>query len=70
MLLDALNDKQGDVVAAAIPITADLRRRFAVTAPYFKIPARFAARKDRNQPAPEREGPAGQGRRRGRRNRP
>ncbi len=52
-LLDALNDRQGDVVAAAISVTADLRRRFAVTAPYFKIPARFAVRKDRNQPAPE-----------------
>lgn len=53
MLLDALNERQGDVVAAAISVTADLRRRFAVTAPYFKIPARFAVRKDRNQPAPE-----------------
>jgi polar amino acid transport system substrate-binding protein len=52
-LLDALNEKQGDVVAAAIPVTADLRRRFAVTSPYFKIPARFVVRKDRNQPAPE-----------------
>lgn len=52
-LLDALSERQGDVVAAAIPITADLRSRFAVTGPYFKIPARFTARKDRNQPAPE-----------------
>ncbi|MGO4527036.1 transporter substrate-binding domain-containing protein [Microvirga sp. 2MCAF35] len=52
-LLDALQERQGDVVAAAIPITTDLRSRFAVTAPYFKIPARFAVRKDRNQPAPE-----------------
>lgn len=52
-LLDALSERQGDVVAAAIPITADLRSRFAVTGPYFKIPARFAVRKDRNQPAPE-----------------
>jgi polar amino acid transport system substrate-binding protein len=52
-LLDALKDKQGDVVAAAIPLSADLRQRFAVTSPYFKIPARFAVRKDRNQPAPE-----------------
>ena len=43
-LLDALAEKQGDVVAAAIPVTADLRRRFAVTAPYFKIPARLATR--------------------------
>ena len=39
MLLDALGDRQGDVVAAAIPINArSLRERFAVTAPYFKIP--------------------------------
>lgn len=52
-LLDALGEKQGDVVAAAIPLTADLRRRFGVTAAYFKIPARFAARRDRNQPTPE-----------------
>lgn len=52
-LLEALASRQGDVVAAAIPINADLRRRFEVTAPYFKIPARFAVRKDRNQPAPE-----------------
>lgn len=52
-LLDALQERQGDVVAAAIPITTDLRSRFAVTAPYFKLPARFAVRKDRNQPAPE-----------------
>lgn len=52
-LLEALADRQGDVVAAAIPINADLRRRFEVTAPYFKIPARFVVRKDRNQPKPE-----------------
>lgn len=52
-LLNALSERQGDVVAAAVPITADLRSRFAVTGPYFKIPARFAVRKDRNQPAPE-----------------
>ncbi|WP_246776645.1 transporter substrate-binding domain-containing protein [Microvirga sp. VF16] len=53
MLLDALNERQGDVVAAAIPVNADLRRRFAVTSPYFKIPARFVVRRDRNQPAPD-----------------
>ncbi|WP_229426759.1 transporter substrate-binding domain-containing protein [Microvirga alba] len=51
-LLDALADKQGDVVAAAIPLTASLRQRFAVTAPYFKFPARFVVRKDRDLPAP------------------
>jgi polar amino acid transport system substrate-binding protein len=52
-LLGALSEKGGDVIAAAIPITADLRQRFAVTTPYFKIPARFAARKDRNAPEPQ-----------------
>lgn len=52
-LLDALADRQGDVVAAAIPMTADLRQRFGVTSPYFKIPARFAVRKDRGTPAPD-----------------
>jgi polar amino acid transport system substrate-binding protein len=51
-LLDALNEKSGDVVAAAIPITADIRSRFAPTAPYFRIPARFLARKDRRVPDP------------------
>jgi polar amino acid transport system substrate-binding protein len=51
-LLDALAEKNGDVVAAGFPITPDLRQRFGVTAPYFKIPARFAARKDRNVPDP------------------
>jgi polar amino acid transport system substrate-binding protein len=59
-LLDALNEKSGDVVAAAIPITADIRSRFAPTAPYFRIPARFLARKDRRVPDPR--GAALQGR--------
>lgn len=52
-LLDSLAEKGGDVVAAAIPINADLRQRFSVTSPYFKIPARFAVRKDRGEPAPQ-----------------
>jgi len=52
-LLDALADNQGDVIAAAIPVTAGLRERFGATSPYFKIPARFAVRKDRNMPAPD-----------------
>lgn len=51
-LLDALADRGGDVVAAAVPITADLRQRFAATSPYFKFPARFAIRKDRKPPEP------------------
>ena len=52
-LLDALRDGRGDVVAAAVPITADLRKGFTVTSPYFRTPARFASRKDRQQPAPD-----------------
>ncbi|MBF9195767.1 transporter substrate-binding domain-containing protein [Microvirga sp. BT290] len=52
-LLSALSEKQGDVVAAAIPITAELRQRFAVSGAYFKIPARFAVRKDKSQPTPD-----------------
>ncbi len=54
-LLDALADRQGDVVAAAIPVNADLRRRFEVTSPYFKLPARFAAKtgQDKSPAAPD-----------------
>src|SRR3954462_8038478 len=59
-LLDALSDKSGDVVAAAIPISTELRQKFSITHPYFKIPARFAVRKDRNEPEPQ--GKALQGR--------
>jgi polar amino acid transport system substrate-binding protein len=49
-LLGALGEKQGDVVAAAIPITGDLRRRFTVTAPYFKIPARLVTKQAKDTP--------------------
>jgi polar amino acid transport system substrate-binding protein len=52
-LLDALETRSGDVAAAGIPITAGLRGRFGVTQPFFKIPARFAARKDRGVPEPQ-----------------
>jgi polar amino acid transport system substrate-binding protein len=51
-LTESLAEARGDVLAAAIPITADLRRRFAATSPYFRIPARFAIRRDREQPPP------------------
>jgi polar amino acid transport system substrate-binding protein len=40
-LLDALGSGAGDVLAAAVPITADIRTRFRVTAPYHRTPARF-----------------------------
>ncbi len=51
-LLDALGSQQGDVVAAAIPLTPALRANFLATRPYFRWPARFAARNDRGLPAP------------------
>ncbi len=51
-LLDALADRQGDVVAAAIPLTPALRTRFLATRPYFRWPARFVARTDKGLPAP------------------
>lgn len=44
-LLGALTGRQGDVVAAAFPITADLRQSYSLTTPYFKNPARFASRR-------------------------
>ncbi|MGO4704901.1 transporter substrate-binding domain-containing protein [Microvirga sp. 2MCAF38] len=60
-LLKALADKQGDVVAAAIPTTTGLRDQFSVTSPYFKFPARFAVRLDRNLPEPQAKVLAGKG---------
>lgn len=58
-LLDALNERQGDVVAAAIPLTPTLREKFLATRPYFRWPARFAARTDARLPPPSPEGLAG-----------
>ena len=52
-LLDALAEGRGDVVVAAIPTTAALRQRFTTTRPYFRTPARFAVRRDRNAPEPD-----------------
>ncbi|GJE58176.1 Putative ABC transporter arginine-binding protein 2 [Methylobacterium trifolii] len=51
-LLDALDQRQGDVVAAAIPLTPALRAKFLATRPYFRWPARFAARADKGLPLP------------------
>jgi polar amino acid transport system substrate-binding protein len=51
-LLDALSEGRGDAIAAAVPITTELRRRFSATSPYFRFPARFVAKSDRNQPEP------------------
>lgn len=46
-LLPSLVEGRGDVVAAAVPITAELRKAHAVTKPLFRFPARLAARRDR-----------------------
>ena len=58
-LLDALAERQGDVVAAAIPLTATLRSRFLATRPYFRWPARFVARTEKGLPPPSAEALAG-----------
>ena len=43
-LLQAVADGQADVVAAAIPLTAALKTRFAVSRIYHRFPARFVGR--------------------------
>jgi len=55
-LLDALNDNRGDAVIASIAPTADTRRRADFTDPYYRTPARFAARLNSsiNEVLPER----------------
>ena len=53
-LLDSLAEGRGDVVAAAVPIRTELRRRFTITLPYFRTPARFATLKSRTlEPGPQ-----------------
>jgi polar amino acid transport system substrate-binding protein len=42
-LADSLAEGRGDVLAAAIPVTPALRKRFAATAVYHRTPARFVA---------------------------
>jgi polar amino acid transport system substrate-binding protein len=45
-LLDALNDNRGDAVIASIATTPEARRRVDFSDPYYRTPARFAARAD------------------------
>jgi polar amino acid transport system substrate-binding protein len=45
-LLEALNDNRGDAVIASIAPTAETRRLADFTDPYYRTPARFAARRD------------------------
>jgi polar amino acid transport system substrate-binding protein len=42
-LLQTLADGQADVVAAAIPVTAQIKARFHVSRVYHRLPARFVA---------------------------
>ncbi len=58
-LLDALSANQGDVVAASVPLTPALRAGYLATRPYFRWPARFAARTDRGVPEPSAAALAG-----------
>ena len=50
-LADALSEARGDVIAAAMPITPALRRRFSVTLAVFPFPGAFCGAR--------RQGPAG-----------
>jgi polar amino acid transport system substrate-binding protein len=45
-LLDAVSDNRGDAVIASIAASADTRRRVDFSDPYYRIPARFVARRD------------------------
>src|SRR5579863_6858367 len=45
-LLDALNEGRGDAVIASIAPAPETRRRADFTDPYYRTPARFAARRD------------------------
>lgn len=45
-LLDAVSDNRGDAVIASIAATPDTRRRVDFSDPYYRIPARFVARRE------------------------
>ena len=45
-LIDALNGNQGDAIIASLAETVEMRKRVDFTEPYYRTPARFAARRD------------------------
>lgn len=45
-LVDALTENRGDAVIASLAGTMEVRQRVEFTEPYYRAPARFAARKD------------------------
>ena len=51
-LADALNEGRGDAAVASMTISEAARRRLDFTAPYYRTPARFAARKGALSGAP------------------
>jgi polar amino acid transport system substrate-binding protein len=55
-LLPALNENRGDAVIASLAVTPDTRARVDFSDPYYRTPARFAARRDSaiDDPLPER----------------
>src|SRR3954469_17196388 len=55
-LLPALNENRGDAVIASLAVSPDTRARVDFTDPYYRTPARFAARRDSpvDDPLPER----------------
>lgn len=59
LLLEALASGQGDVVAAAVPVTPRLLERFSVTRRYMRFPGRFAVKAGAELPQPGEAGFAG-----------
>lgn len=55
-LLPALNENRGDAVIASLAVSPDTRARVDFSDPYYRTPARFAARRDSpvDDPLPER----------------
>jgi polar amino acid transport system substrate-binding protein len=55
-LLPSLNENRGDAVIASLAVTPDTRARVDFSDPYYRTPARFAARRDSpvDDPLPER----------------
>ena len=45
-LLDSLEQNRGDAVMASISVTAEARKRLDFSDPYYRTPARFAARRE------------------------
>ncbi len=49
-LVDALTSNRGDAVIASMAVSPQLRARVDFTDPYYRVPARFASRKDAVMP--------------------